>query len=81
MKANKPLKEAILRAPESTDENKQPQQEKLYHMGTAAKPQTKTNLQNAQQDLVNEKPRNRMESLYNLREMEYEVVKEKKNKV
>ncbi|WP_162428794.1 hypothetical protein [Pontibacter pudoricolor] len=78
MKPNKPLKEAIFRAPESTDENKQPQQEKLYHMGTTAKPKNETNPQKAQQDLVNEKPRNQMESLYNLRELEYEVVKEKK---
>ena len=75
MKTNKPFKEAILRAPESTDENKQPQQEQLYHMGT--KSQTH-NESNEPQDLVNEKPRNCMESLHNLRELEYEVVKEKK---
>ncbi|MER2996448.1 hypothetical protein [Pontibacter populi] len=80
MKANKPLKEAILRAPESTDENKQPQQEQLYHMGTKPNAQNETDLKNQQKDLVNEKPRNRMESLHTLRELEYEVEKEKKKK-
>lgn len=78
MKANKPLKEAILRAPESTQENLQPQQENLYHLGTVpnkAEPGSHTH-----QDLINEKPRNCMESLQTLRELEYDVEKIKMTK-
>ncbi|NDK55131.1 hypothetical protein [Pontibacter fetidus] len=73
MKANKPLKEAILRAPESTQENQQPQQEKLFHLGSgSSKSETEPH---QPQDLVNEKPRNRIESLQTLRELEYDVEK------
>lgn len=80
MKPNKPLKEAILRAPESTEENQQPQQEQLYHLGSA---QSVTSGQQApheqeNQTLINESSRNRVESLHNLRELEYEVEKAKK---
>ena len=79
MKANKPLKEAILRAPESTDENKQPQQEQLYHLGSQATGSTTTQ-QSPEQDLINEKPINVMGSLHQLRQLEYEVEKKKAGK-
>jgi hypothetical protein len=78
MKTNKPFKEAILRAPESTQENLQPQQENLYHLGTVT---NKAELRSdTHQDLINEKPRNCMESLQTLRELEYDVERIKKNK-
>ncbi|NEM98255.1 hypothetical protein [Pontibacter burrus] len=78
MKANKPLKEAIFRAPETTDENKQPQQEQLYHMGTDPK-NVKTTKQPSQ-DLINESHRNRMETFQQLREMDQDVVGKIKDK-
>lgn len=76
MKANKPLKEAILRAPESTAESTQAQQEQLYHMSSEP-----TNASSTQQkeDLINESATNRVKSLQNLRDLEYEVEK-KSNK-
>ena len=78
MKTNKPFKEAILRAPESTQENQQAQQESLYHLGTVP---TKSNTESQiNQDLVNEKPRNCVKSLHALRELEYDVEKIKKDK-
>lgn len=77
MKANKPLKEAILRAPESTDENQQPQQEQLYHLGTDPTPQTATV---TKKDIINESSGNRIKSLHNLRELEYDVEKIKAKK-
>ena len=78
MKANKPLKEAILRAPESTDENKQPQQEQLLNLGQKAA--NKTNTSSHKEDIINESPRNRIISLQNLRELEYDVEKQEKKK-
>jgi hypothetical protein len=73
MKTNKSLKEAILRAPESTNENKQQQQEQLIHPDT-----TPVKSGAKQRDPINEKPRNVIESLHTLRELEYEVEKKKK---
>jgi hypothetical protein len=78
MKTNKPFKEAILRAPESTQENQQAQQESLYHLGTV--PTKEVPGSDTHQDLVNEKPRNCVESLHTLRELEYDVEKIKKGK-
>ncbi len=76
MKTNKPLKEAILRAPESTEEDKQAQQEQLYHMGD----KKSNKAQPRQEDLVNESSKNRIESLHNLRELEYDMEKKKKKR-
>ncbi|MBB6612890.1 hypothetical protein H7F15_17750 [Pontibacter sp. Tf4] len=73
MKANKPLKEAIFRAPETTDDSKQPQQEQLYHMGTRVT--NAKNIDEPAQDLVNESHTNRMETFRNLREMDQAVDK------
>ncbi|MBC5775463.1 hypothetical protein H8S95_15400 [Pontibacter sp. KCTC 32443] len=81
MKTNKPLKEAILRAPESTEENNQSQQEQLYHMGDISRPGGEANKPHTPQDLVDERARNCMESLHNLRELEYDVEKIKKSKL
>lgn len=78
MKANKPLKEAIFRAPETTDENKQPQQEQLYHMGTD--PKNAKTTQQPSQDLINESHRNRMETFQQLREMDQDVASKIKDK-
>jgi len=78
MKANKPLKEAILRAPESTEENKQPQQEQLFNL---AKPSGQSSSSSSQkEDIINESARNRLVSLQNLRELEYDVEKQVKRK-
>ena len=75
MKPDKPLKDAILRAPEATDEHKQSQQEQLYHLGEQQAVSSPS-----QQDLVNESHTNRMETFQNLREMEYVVDKKLRGK-
>ena len=75
MKANKPLKEAILRAPESTDENKQPQQEQLFNL---AKSSDQSGSSSQKENIINESARNRIVSLQNLRELEYNVEKQVK---
>ncbi|MEJ8756238.1 hypothetical protein WG947_04465 [Pontibacter sp. H259] len=79
MKANKPLKEAILRAPETNNENTQPQQEQLLHLGTSSKDKTTTATARPG-DLINESPRNRLASLQTLRELEQDIEKQQRKK-